>query len=151
MSSSPIDIVKVFYGTLSLMGAVKAAQYLSEDFRLVGFADSPMDKSAWIGLLSALKAALPDLKIRLADVSETGGQVRFTETGVGTHRSPLDLSPLGVPVIPAGGQPVTFPRLEWLLTVVGSKITRAEHVSAFPETGLAGMLAALRVQPALAG
>jgi len=149
MSSSPIDIVKVFYGTFSLMGASKAGNYLAEDFRLVGFAQGPMDKDAWIGFLSVLKAAIPDLKIRLTDVSESGDQVRFTEMGVGTHRLPLDLSLLGLPVIPADGEPVTLPTLEWVHTVADGKITLAEQVSASPATGLAEMLAALGAQPAL--
>jgi len=151
MSSSPIDIVKVFYGTFSLMGAPKAGQYLADDFELVGFTQAPMDKAAWIGFLSALKKAMPDLKNRLTRVSEADDQVRFTEMGVGSHRFPLDLSAFGLPIVPDGGGAfITFPVSEWVLTVEGSKISRAELVSPWSETGLPGLLAALGVQPAMA-
>ena len=148
MSSSPIDIVKVFYGTFSLMGASKAEQFLADDFTLVGFTPAPLNKTSWIGFLTALKRALPDLKIRLTDVKESGDQVRFNEVGLGTHRLPLDFSQFGLPDVPASGGPVSFPISEWVLTVAGSKITRAEHVSPSAQTGLAGMQAALGAQAA---
>jgi hypothetical protein len=151
MSSSPTDIVKVFYGTYSLMGAEKARQYLADDFQLLGFTPLPMDRAGWIGFLSALKKALPDLKIRLTNVRESGDEIRFTEMGLGTHRLPLDLSAFGLPVIPVGGVLITFPNSEWVLTVTGGKIARAELLSPTAQTGLAGILMAFNVEPALAG
>lgn len=147
--SSPIDIVKVFYGTYSLMSADKAGHYLADDFQLLGFGPAQLDRNAWIGFLSALKTALPDLKIRLTGVSVSGDQVRFTEMGLGTHRQPLDLSTFGLPPLPADGAPVTFPDSEWVLTVAGGKIVRAELVSPSPATGLPGMLKAFNGQLAL--
>lgn len=149
--SSPIDIVKVFYGTYSLMGAEKAGQYLADEFQLHGFTPAPMDRAAWIGFLSALKKALPDLKIRLTHVAESGGEVRFTATGLGTHRLPLDLTAHGLPVIPAGGMQIAFPNSEWVLTVSAGKITRAELLSPTAQSVLAGIPKAFNVQPALAG
>ncbi len=149
--SSPIDIVKVFYGTYSLMGAEKARQYLADDFQLLGFTSLPMDRAAWIGYLTALKKALPDLKIRLTNVKESGDEIRFTETGLGTHRLPLDLSALGLPVIPVGRVQIDFPNSEWVLTVTDGKIARAELLSPTSQTGLAGTLLAFNVQPAYAG
>jgi hypothetical protein len=159
MSSSPIDIVKVFYGTFSLMGADKAGLYLADDFTLTGFAPAPMDKTAWLSFLSALKHALPDLKIRLTDVKVSGDgvsgdgvprhSVHFTEMGVGTHRFPLALESLGLPDVPASGKSVALPESKWVLTVTGSRITRAElPVPLSPGTGLPGMLAALGALPA---
>lgn len=146
MSSSPVDIVKVFYGTLSLMGASKAGSFLADDFTLVGFTPAPLDKTRWIEFLTALKRALPDLKIRLSDVRESGDQVRFTEMGLGTHRLPLDFSLFGLPDVPASGGSVSFPISEWVLTVAGGKITRAEQVSPSPQASLAGMQTALGAQ-----
>lgn len=149
MSSSPIDIVKVFFGTFSLMGAEKAQHYLSDDFQLVNFSSVPIGRSAWVRFLAALKTALPDLKIRLTDVQESGDQVHFSETGIGTHRMPLDLSALDLPPVPAGGSLVTFPTARWAMTVSGAKISHAELISSLSNTGLPGLLDAFKPQPAL--
>ena len=100
MASSPIDIVKVFYGTFSLMGADKAGLYLSPEFELVGLTNTPLDKATWVAFLKALKAALPDLKIRLGKSEEAGNEVRITENGVGTHIGHMDMSLMGQPGIP---------------------------------------------------
>ena len=151
MSSTPIDIVKVFYGTFSLMGASKAGLYLAADFQSFGFTPAPIDRETWIQFLTALKRAVPDMKIRLTNVRAEGDQVWFTEMGLGTHRLPMDLSAFDLPEIPADGAPVTFPSSDWVLTVDGSKIARAELVNPSPETGLPGMLHAFNVQPALVG
>ncbi len=148
MASSPIDIVKVFFGTLSLMGAEKAGMYLSSDFTLVGLTETPLDKTAWINFLKALKAALPDLKIRIGKIGAENNEVRITENGEGTHSGPMDMSVLGQPGIPASGLRVNFYPSEWLLTIIDNKITRAELVSPPSlESGLPGMLNAFAVMP----
>ncbi len=152
MSSSPIDIVKVFFGTFSLMGADKAGQYLADDFQLIGMTDALMDKSTWIGFLNALKNAIPDLKIRLSAVEADSNEVRFTQIGVGTHRASMDMSSVGLGEIPPSGELVTFPSSQWLLTVTEGKITRGELLSpASPETGLPGMLKAFAMDPVSTG
>lgn len=144
MSSSPIDIVKVFFGTFSLMGADKAGIYLSQDFKLVGLTSEEMGKDAWVGFLKALKTALPDMKIRLLSVIGSGNQVQITEVGMGTHVTTLDLSLFGLPAVPAAGLHVTFPEANWVFTVEDGKITRCELVSPpSPQRGLAGMQSAL--------
>lgn len=140
MSSSPIDIVKVFYGTFSLMGAEKAGLYLARDFKLTGFTAAEMDKATWIGFLKALKTALPDMKIRLTQVTATNGNVRVTEIGMGTHIATMDMALVGLPEIPPGGFFVTFPAAEWNFRVADGKIVDCELLSPpSPDTGLAGM------------
>ncbi len=143
MASSPIDIVKVFFGTFSLMGADKAEMYLSSDFTLVGLTDAPLDKATWINFLRALKAALPDLKIRIEKIGAENNEVRITENGEGTHSGPMDMSVFGQPGIPASGLRVIFYPSEWLLTIFDSKITRAELISPPSlESGLPGIMKA---------
>ena len=79
MASNPIDIVKVYFGTFSLMGAEKAGKYLATDFALVGLTETPLDKATWITFLIALKSALPDLKIRIGKIKADGNAVRVIE------------------------------------------------------------------------
>lgn len=148
MSSSPIDIVKIYYGTLSLMGAEKAGNYLSPDFTLVGLTETPLDKATWVTFLRALKAALPDLKVRIEKIDAEDNAVRITEKGEGTHSGAMDFSVFGQPEIPASGLRVKLYPSEWLLTIVGNKITRAEFVSVpSQEAGLPGLVKALSVRP----
>ncbi len=149
MTSNPIDIVKVYFGTFSLMGAEKAGKYLSPDFALVGLTDTPLDKAAWITFLEALKSALPDLKIRIGKIDAEGNAVRVTENSEGTHNRPMDMSVFDRPGIPASGLKVNFYPSEWLLTIVENKITQAELLSPpSQETGVPGMLKAFAAMPA---
>ena len=149
MASSPIDIVKVFYSTYSLMGADKADRYLSPDFQLSGFANQPMGKEAWLGFLRALKVAMPDFKIRLADARVAEDGIHITETGSGTHKGEMDLSLVGLPSLPASGLRVDFLASDWILRVVDNLIVSAELVSPPSlETGLPGLVRALSARPA---
>jgi hypothetical protein len=144
--ASRIDIVKVFYGTLSLMNAEKAGFYLAQDFQLLGFAPVPMDRTTWIAFLSALKKAVPDLKIRLTDVQESGDRVRFTQTGLGSHINALDLTSVGLPPVPAARSLITFPHSDWEMIVTGGLITQAELIrSPSQEIGLTDFLSAFSV------
>jgi predicted ester cyclase len=143
MSSSVVDIVKAYFGTFSLMTVDKAALFLADDFKLVGMTADPLGKDAWVRLMKAFKTAMPDLKIKLSEVRAEGNVVSLTQSSVGTHRGPMDLSSVDLPVIPSSGKTVTFLSTQWVLTVVGGKITQEEMVTPpSPDTGLAGILKA---------
>lgn len=149
MASSTTDIVKVFYATISLMGADKAAHFLSPDFTLVGWTAAPVDKAAWMRFLVALKQALPDLKFHLSSITDHGSTVEFTEVGEGTHTGRMDMSALDMPDIPASGKRIRFPGLRWRYTVEKNKIQRAELILEPPQTqGLDGFLEAFADRPA---
>jgi hypothetical protein len=148
MSSSVVDIVKAYFGTLSVMTADKAALFLSDDFKLVGWAEDSLDKETWVQLMRAFKTAMPDLKIKLSEVKSEGNVVSLTHYGVGTHRGAMDLSTINLPDIPASGKTITFPTSQSAITVIGGKITHEEHViPQSPDTGLAGMLKAFGAVP----
>ena len=143
MSSSEVDIVKAYFGTFSLMNADKAALFLADDFEFIGFGENPVGKDEWVSIMNALKAAIPDLKIKLSDIQSDGNMVNLTQFGTGTHRAPLDLSELNLPVLPPTGKTVTFPSSQWEVTVIAGKITKEERVTLPSEdTGLAGILKA---------
>jgi predicted ester cyclase len=143
MSSSVVDIVKAYFGTYSLMTADKAALFLSDEFQLIGFGDSPIGKELWVRLMNALKTAMPDLKFKISDIRTDGNVVNLTQFGVGTHNGPMDLTAMNHAVYPPTGKTVTFPSAEWALTVQDGKITEETLVSpASPDTGLAGILKA---------
>jgi hypothetical protein len=143
MPSSVVDIVKAYFGTFSIMTADKAALFLSDDFKLIGWTADPLDKATWVRLMRAFKTAMPDLKIKMSEVQAEGNVVSLTQYGVGVHRMPMDLSSMNLPNIPASGKTVTFPISQWALTVEEGKITQEENVTPpSSETGLAGILKA---------
>ena len=143
MSSSVVDIVKAYFGTFSLMSADKAALFLSDDFKLVGFGKNPIGKDAWVRFMNTLKIAMPDLKIKLSDIQVEGNVVRLTQDGIGTHQGPMDLTAMDLAIFPATGKKVSFPGSQWAITVVEGKITQEEMISPpSQDTGLAGILKA---------
>lgn len=143
MSSSVVDIVKAYFGTLSVMSADKAALFLGDDFQAVGLTATPLGKEAWVQWMNALKTAMPDLKVKLSEVQADGNVVSLVQHSTGTHRKPMDLSLLALPVLPASDQAIDFPSSRWELTVVDGKITQEEMItSPSPETGLPGILKA---------
>lgn len=137
MPSSAVDIVKAYFGTFSVMSANKAALFLADDFKLIGFDEMPIGKEIWVSLMNALKVALPDLKIRLSEIEMEGNRVHLTHYGVGTHQGKMDFSVVDQPVFPPTGKTVTFPSAQWTLTVVDGKITQEEmNILPSSDTGL---------------
>ena len=146
MSSSVVDIVKAYFGTFSVMSADKAALFLADNFQAVGLAATPLGKESWVQWMNALKTAMPDLKIKLSEVQVDGNVVSLVQHSTGTHRKPMDLSALALPILPASDQTIDFPSSRWEITVVDGKITQEEMIpSHSSETGLPGILKAFGV------
>jgi hypothetical protein len=71
--------------------------------------------------------------------------VRTTNQLTGTHSGDLDLSGMGMGVIPATGKSFSLPPEESEATVEGGKMV-ALHVYSTPEGGLAGILRQIGVE-----
>jgi predicted ester cyclase len=96
------------------------------------------------GMLQA-NHAFSDYGFVLNDVSEAGDFVIMSGHFEGTHTGDLDLSAMGIGVIPASGKKVVWPEASAKITLEGDKIIRME-----PYAGASGMrawLAALGVEP----
>ena len=80
---------------------VKAQSTLANDFQFSGPVPQPISGPAWMGMSAGLKAAFPDLNYQFKIESVDGNAVNITAQLKGTHKSALDLSAMGMGVIPA--------------------------------------------------
>ena len=123
----------------------KAAVY-ADGFQFTHSAgDPPMDKSSWLGMETLILASFPDMEYVVEGIKEEGDGVRLAGHFTGTFTNDFDLSAIGVGVIPASGEKITWPSRSELITVEGDKITRWHGLDTGPDAGMAGFLRALGV------
>jgi hypothetical protein len=124
----------------------KSAMYLSDDFQ---FTDSiggpPFDKAGWIGMGKLFQRSFPDIKEVIDDIREEGDQVMLTSHFEGTFTNDLDLSVVGMGVIPASGKMVVFPSSTNEISFDGDKISKIHNTATGPDAGLSGLLVAMGV------
>jgi hypothetical protein len=125
--SSKVDVYKAFYEASwanppsSIMEANMT--YLSDDFQnLDQDGNVIMDKEAYIGMTQLLSAALKDFKAVYSDVREEGESVIVSYHFEGTHTSDLDLSAMGMGVVPASGKKIVWPEASSEFKIEGDKI-----------------------------
>jgi predicted ester cyclase len=139
------DLAEAFIKAFEAGDFDTVASYLSDDFAFSGPTPQPVGKDEWIWMSKVLKAGFPDLRYNIRVIGVEGNVVRTVLQLTGTHTADLDLSFMGMGIIPATGGRVSNPEEKGETTVEGDKIV-AMHVHSTPETGLAGMLAQLGVQ-----
>lgn len=122
-----------------------ARWYLADDFQLSGPTPQPIGADQWMGLTQVLRDAFPDINYNLRIVGMEGDTVRTTSQVTGTHTGELDLSFMGLGVIPATGRRFSNPEEPGEGVVRGDKIISI-HIYSQPGGGLMGILAQLGVQ-----
>ncbi len=105
----------------------EADKYLADDFENVDENGAVlMDKNGWIGMGQMLVNSFPDWEFVRTDLREEGDKVILTGHFQGTHQTDLDLSMMGLGVIPASGKKIVWPDESSRVTVSGGKIQRLE-------------------------
>jgi len=120
------------------------AEYLADDMVFAGPVPKPVGKREFVGLMTALVAAMPDWKFNAKDSKLNGDIVTATFQITGTQTGELNLSMPGIPKIPASGKHVSLPKEGSTITVINGKISRLE-AAVVPGGGVAGVLAQLGV------
>ncbi len=87
-----------------------------------------MERAAWVGMASMLRAAFPDLRFVADDIREEEGSVIMTDHFEGTQENDLDLSAMGMDVFPASDRTIVFPQGIDRVSVEGGKISRLEQM-----------------------
>jgi predicted ester cyclase len=101
-----------------------------------------------IKVMSALTAAMPDLKFHVESVTVNGNQATVKAQWGGTQTGTLNLGMPGMPAIPPTGKKVSV-KDAYLLTVEGDKVSRMQ-VQSPADGGIPAALAQLGVKtPAL--
>jgi hypothetical protein len=140
------EIAEAFSSALEAGDFETAASYLADDFQATGtMRPEPMGAQEWLGLSMTLRAGVPDLSynFRIWEADETSARVstRFT----GTHTQDLDLTPLGIGVIPATGVAFTAGEEFSEGRIEGGKIVSI-HLEQGPDTGVFSMLQQIGVE-----
>ena len=94
----------------------------------------------------AMSAAFPDWSFNASEFVEEGDTVRVTVQITGTHTGDLDLSPMGLPKVPATGKKIKNPVEHPVVTIKGGKITGVHVGDVTPDGGVPGILKQLGVE-----
>lgn len=104
-----------------------------------------MDKEAYIGMGRLMFSAFDDFRWVLGDLREDDDGVIMSGHFEGTHTGDLDLSAMGIGVIPASGKKIVWPEATIKWRVRGDKIISLQPYGG--ASGLEGFLAPLGVNP----
>ena len=78
----------------------KAQSTLADDFQFSGPVPQPISGQVWMGMSASLKAAFPDLNYQFKIEGANGNTVNISAQLKGTHKGNLDLTAMGMGVIP---------------------------------------------------
>jgi len=139
---SNIDVMKSGLAAFEARDMKKVDSLFSEDMVFAGPVPQPIGKHEFVGLQSALIAAMPDWKFNASDFKEEGDKVMAKFHISGTQTAPLSLPALGIQSFAATGKHVQLPYEQLTATIKNGKVTRleAEHVEG---GGVPGVLAQL--------
>jgi SnoaL-like domain len=144
---SNVDIYRAYYEAAwadppaSLLEA--SERYFSDDFQTLAPDGSvQMDRAQFIGLSGLLFSAFEDFEGVVSDYHEEGETVVVSSHFEGTHTGDLDLSMMGLGVIPASGKKIIWPDTGTTWRFRGEKIASIQDIE---EGGIAQFLAPLGV------
>jgi len=119
--------------------------HLSDDFQYLDKdGNVTMDRAGYIGLGHLLTASFNDLKFLYSDVRDEGDGVMVTSHWEGTFTGDLDLSAMGMGVVPASGKKIVWPESSSKWKVEGDKVVSIQDLST---GGIGEFLALLGVKP----
>ncbi len=125
---SAIDAVNTYMTALQSGDIELAADTMSDDFVMSGFAPKELNKNQFLSTYSNLLASMPDLSFNMADeLNEENGTVQVEIEITGTHLNQLELPALGIQPIEPTGLAVTLAQTKTTYSVNNeNKVTRME-------------------------
>ena len=139
---SSLGVVRKYAGEIRIGGDFETAVgYLSDYFQNFDRdGNVALTKEGILAMGRMMNASFTDYGFVLKDLCDEGDFVIMTGHFEGKFTSDLDLSPLGVGIIPATGKKIVWPEASAKIMVEGEKIVRME-----PYAGAAGLKAFLSV------
>jgi predicted ester cyclase len=140
-----LEVVRAYSEALAV-DMMAAMDYLSDDFHTADQEGNVvLSKDGFVGMGRMMRTSFTDYTWVTNDIREEGDKIIFSGHNEGTHTSDLDLSAMGIGLVPASGKKIVWPEASMKLTVEGDKIVRMEpHGGA---AGLQGFLGALGLEP----
>ena len=139
-----IDMIKSGLNGMEMGQPGKLADTLTDDMVFAGPVPEPVGKREFIGIQSAMVAAMPDWKFNATDFKQNGDQVTAFFQITGTQTRELSLPMPGFHSIPASGKHVSLPREAITITIKNGKVSRLESATV-PGGGVMGVLSQLGV------
>jgi predicted ester cyclase len=139
-----IDIVKACLAAIETRQTSKFSDSLTDDMVFDGPVPEPVGKREFVGLQTALVAAIPNWKFNATDFKMNGEQVTATFQITGTQTGELSLPMPGFPKFPASGKHVSLPKEAITITLKNGKISRMEAAKV-PGGGVGGVLTQLGI------
>jgi predicted ester cyclase len=140
------DLAEAFTETFHKKDLDATASFLADEFQFSGPVPEPISGPQWIGLLTAMNAAFPDINYNVRILSVDGDTIVSDNRITGTHTADFDLTPMGIGVIPATGKSVSNPAEQSKTRVKDGKIA-SMHIDATENGGLMGILKQIGVEP----
>ncbi len=109
-----------------------------------GVLPQPMPALEALNIIGGLKAAFPDLKFEVQQVTVNGNQATVKAQWGGTNTGSLSLPMPGMPSIPPTGKKISVKDV-YVVTVQGDKVSRME-VASPPDGGIPAALAQMGFQ-----
>ncbi len=138
--TSKLDIVKAYTEFIGVGGDLEAAMaYFSDDFQNFDKdGNVALNKEGILGMARMMSAAFTDYGFVLTTLPAECDFIIMTGHFEGTHTADLDLSAMGLGIVPASGKKIVWSEASAKLTVEGDKIVRMA-----PYAGAAGLKAFL--------
>jgi len=122
----------------------EVAAVCADNFTFSGAVPQALDVQAAGGLVAIMKNAFPDIQYHTRITHIEGDVVHVVNQVTGTHTGDLDLTPMGLGVIPATRRTFSLPEELGRITIAGDKVVNF-HVDAPSNGGLPGILAQIGV------
>jgi len=124
----------------------ESASYLEEDFQNTDQDGRIlMNKRAYLEMAKTLASAFSGLNFEFTDLQDQGESVLATFRFEGMHTGPLDLTAIGLGVIPASGRKIVSPESTARFSFRGEKIAGIQEISGGIESFVESL--AVRTQP----
>lgn len=134
------EIADAFLSKVNLLDILGAAPYCTDEFTYSGPLPEPLGLHAWAETAAPFLKGIPDWNFNAKVIGEEANVVHVTAHVTGTHTGELDLSALGLGVIPATGKSIALPESKGRLTFDGDRIVNF-HIDPAHGAGVPGILA----------
>ena len=142
----PKSVVQSLFDAVQGGDFQKAQSLLTDDFQFSGPVPEPISGPQWLGMSANLKAAFPDLDYQFKVEGADGDTVHISAQLKGTHKGNLDLSAMGMGVIPPTNKSFAAAHENGTATVQGDKV-KTWAVNMTEGAGLMAILGQLGVKP----
>jgi len=138
------EIVQALLDSVQRGDFEKAKSLLSNDYQFSGPVPEPINAETWLGINKNLKKAFPNLDYHFHVDGVDGDVTKISAELKGTHSGLLDLSAVGLGVIPATDKSFATPREHGKVTCKDDKVV-SWVVDRIEGGGLMGILVQLGI------